>query len=241
MIMQNIDCIMNSKVLFKFDLKMSTMDRTVFPAEKVNIIKQYYLKNYPKANELFPNFNSQIDLSLEKETIEKFQSDKLILKDKDFENFLKPLPISAKPIELMKWIEIKEIVQKDLVLLQSLNLMDYSLILCVIDCSNEEDNNESSSFRSEESKGNDILNQFNQLIRDKTNHLYSPQENFIYVLGIIDIFQKYDIQKKSEKLIKDALKLTKGGKKIEDPSVKDSQAYAERFLSNLDTLFNILN
>ena len=236
--MHNIDCLSNDKILFKFDLKMSSFDRTVFPIEEVDIIKQFYITNNSKCIELFPKFKkANANLDQEKEIIERFKIDKMKLKDNDFENFVKPLPISSERTELNKWKEIKEIIKKDLDLLQRLNFMDYSLILCVIDCSNEESKDNKSSFVFYDSDKNDKSNNFYTLIRDKMNHLYSSSKNFIYVLGIIDFFQKYDIKKKSEKLIKKELKFAKESTVNEDLTVKDSKAYAERFFSNLDNLF----
>ena len=85
---------------------------------------------------------------------------------------------------------IKKSMESDIVFFKRLNLMDYSLLFIIIENPNNIDPD---------------YNQIVGLLEDPKykGHVYtSDNKNYIYIIGIIDYLQKYNLRKRLENFLK---------------------------------------
>lgn len=137
------------------------------------------------------------------------------LKDQDFlwmKKALKLVDFSKDAIE-----DILYTLEDDLTLLRNLNLMDYSLLLIILEFPKEE-----------EEDYQDIINVFGDS-RYCRKVFKSRKSKFIYCMGIIDYLQKFNLSKFLENKYKTLIY----GKQIKFVSAVDPTIYAERMIEFL--------
>ena len=135
-----------------------------------------------------------------------------VLKDLDFQWLTK---VERKLINFKKKDidEIKTIVNNDVIFYKRLRLMDYSLLFIIVDFPNKIDPD---------------YNQIVGLLDDPKyrGHVYkSEHEKYIYIIGIIDYLQKYNLKKKMEHCMKGII----NGKENNMISAVDPEYYGNRF------------
>lgn len=143
--------------------------------------------------------------------VQKWKRDQ-VLKDLDYQWVTK---VERKLINFKEEdiSEIRSNLINDINFYKSLNLMDYSLLFIIIDYPNNIDPD---------------YNQIIGLLDDPKykGHVYkSENENYIYIVGIIDYLQKYNFKKKMEHCMKGILY----GKEKNMVSAVEPIYYAERF------------
>jgi len=122
-------------------------------------------------------------------------------------------------------------LQKDALLLCSLNIMDYSLLLGVHFPGREGSSSSSSSASQSGVELTQFINAAESMTVDRLpgaqglGQLVSLDKNEIYFVGIIDVLQLYDRKKKSERFMK-VYVLQKDGQGL---SSMAPQPYAKRF------------
>jgi len=237
--MQNIDMIPNDSILFKFDLKMSKVDRNIIDKKDIEMIKNYLINTNKEIEEIFsfsPISRKQEDQILQK-VINEFFSRKLLLKDMDYYHFFSSLPLSMEGLN--RWEIIKEKIIVDVELLKSLNIMDYSLIITVAKL----DNLENAESYERQLSINSFIEDYSDDSNFKKFHnfLYSPSKNYIYLIGIIDVLQLYDIEKKTELFCKNFCYRISIKEKEDEFSVKETTDYANRFKEKLDSIFKLID
>ncbi len=239
--MQNIDPLPGDLVDFKYDLKMSTVNRQQLKVEEADVTRKYFLGTGPMYGEIVrtgPKSRSTKRLRMS----DRIKGNLSKLKDIDFVNIHGSLPIASGQAAVWEAAQAKMV--KDVRFLESINIMDYSLIITVARVRGEtrsfvgpleEEKRatpELSKLLVEEAKMPDV---FAELQRNG-NCLFSPSGNFAYVFGIIDILQEYDIEKKGEGGLKGVLAKFSGKSDI---SCQPPNAYADRFLSKLGGIFSV--
>lgn len=135
-----------------------------------------------------------------------------VLKDLDFQWLTK---VERKLINFKKKDidEIKTIVNNDVIFYKRLRLMDYSLLFIIVDFPNKIDPD---------------YNQIVGLLDDPKyrGHVYkSENEKYIYIIGIIDYLQKYNLKKKMEHCMKGII----NGKENNMISAVEPEYYGNRF------------
>ena len=135
-----------------------------------------------------------------------------VLKDLDFQWLTK---VERKLINFKKKDidEIKTIVNNDVIFYKRLRLMDYSLLFIIVDFPNKIDPD---------------YNQIVGLLDDPKyrGHVYkSEHEKYIYIIGIIDYLQKYNLKKKMEHCMKGII----NGKENNMISAVEPEYYGNRF------------
>ena len=109
--------------------------------------------------------------------------------------------------------EIKNILKNDIEFYKSLGLMDYSLLFIIIDFPNNIDPD---------------YKQIVDLLEDPKykGHVYkSENEQYIYIIGVIDYLQEYNFRKKMEHCLKGIIY----GKEKNMISAVEPQYYGTRF------------
>ena len=135
-----------------------------------------------------------------------------VLKDLDFQWLTK---VERKLINFKKKDidEIKTIVNNDVIFYKRLRLMDYSLLFIIVDFPNKIDPD---------------YNQIVGLLDDPKyrGHVYkSENEKYIYIIGIIDYLQEYNLKKKMEHCMKGII----NGKENNMISAVEPEYYGNRF------------
>lgn len=182
------------------------------------------------------------------------------LKDMDYFNIHSSLPVHIRQQDNL--FKIKEKLRKDVEFLQSIGVMDYSLIITVAkiptitrewrersfsDLEDQHTDTDNLSLPHNPNKSNQLSSHkvhsfHNQIIKQvlvaqhDRNILYSPSRRFAYVFGIIDVLQEYDVEKEFEGTCK-KLKAFLRRSKQTDYSVKKPKEYAKRFLEKMDKVF----
>ena len=242
--MQNIDPFPGDLVDFKYDLKMSTVSREQLKPDEVEIAKKHLLGMNPDYAEILKG-SDKLKIERSKGAKKVYMTEKIKgslskLKDIDFLNFHESLPIAAHQASVWETAQAKII--KDVHFLESVNIMDYSLIITVAHVKENPNNGGSpggSLKEDEKSMPGKIMEEeklpeeYARLQRNG-NCLFSPSGKFAYVFGIIDILQEYDIEKKGEGGLKGVIG-TFSGKT--DVSCQPPNIYAERFLGKLGGVF----
>ena len=93
-------------------------------------------------------------------------------------------------------------LKRDAEFLRRSGIMDYSLLLIILKMPGE-DRSASASARA--LKNYKYMEQLDALLSSYYAVLRSPSKNFIYILGVIDYLQQWDISKQGEKGIKEYL------------------------------------
>lgn len=109
-------------------------------------------------------------------------------------------------------MELDYVLQCDLAMLRDVNIMDYSLMLIVINFPSDKD----SDYQS-------IINVFGEQ-RNLNKIFKSRNEKYIYVLGLIDYLQKFNLSKFLENKYKSILY----GKEMINISAVDPILYGKR-------------
>jgi len=221
--MQNIDPLPSELVDFKYDLKMSTVKRELLKEKDVNIVKHHFLSKDPDYKELFHTSSRSLK-SIPK--MNKSIADCLLkLKDEDFIHLHGSLPIDASSAS--DWERMQGKITRDVNFLKGLNIMDYSLIITIARVSDTVSVKD--SLNEEKKISCDVQN-----LVQNGNCLLSPSGKFLYVFGIIDVLQEYDIGKKGEKGMKTFKAVFS---KEYDISCQAPDEYAKRFLDKLGSKF----
>eukprot|EP00826_Nyctotherus_ovalis_P004283 TRINITY_DN10915_c0_g1_i4.p1 TRINITY_DN10915_c0_g1~~TRINITY_DN10915_c0_g1_i4.p1 ORF type:complete len:446 (+),score=98.01 TRINITY_DN10915_c0_g1_i4:1213-2550(+) len=222
-IMQNIDPLPSELVDFKYDLKMSTVKRELLTQEEVEIVKQYFITKDPAYKELFhvSEPGDETDAEMDKQVAERLVK----LKDEDFSRLHRSLPIGETYAAV--WESAQGKITRDVLFLKGLGIMDYSLIITVARVSDIVPAKDSP--REERKISCDVTS----LVQNE-NCMLSPSGKFLYVFGIIDVLQEYDIEKKGEKGMKTLMAVFS---KKSDISCQPPDEYAARFLEKLGEKF----
>ena len=143
--------------------------------------------------------------------VQKWRRDQ-VLKDLDFQWLTK---VERKLINFKEddIKQIRETLYGDISFYKSLSLMDYSLLLIIIDFPNNIDPD---------------YKQILYLLEDPKyrGHVYkSENENYIYIIGIIDYLQEYNFKKKMEHCLKGIIY----GKEKNMVSAVEPEYYGKRF------------
>ena len=143
--------------------------------------------------------------------VQKWRRDQ-VLKDLDFQWLTK---VERKLINFKEddIKQIKKTLFEDISFYKSLSLMDYSLLLIIIDFPNNIDPD---------------YKQILYLLEDPKyrGHVYkSENENYIYIIGIIDYLQEYNFKKKMEHCLKGIIY----GKEKNMVSAVEPEYYGKRF------------
>lgn len=250
--MQNVDPLPSELIDFKYDLKMSTVNRQQLSDHEIEEIRKYFLSMNPAYNELLGSLNNEITskadspmrISKRWSVAEKARGSLQKLKDLDFIKLHRSLPIGASQANI--WECAKGKIIKDVKFLETLGIMDYSLIITVArikgnakrfsfeiptaDVSSSAIKKSPSLYEEEK-----IPSEFTEL-QQNGNCLFSPSGKYAYVFGLIDILQMYDIEKSMEKGWKNLMARFSG--KL-DISSQPPHTYAERFLSKLGGVFSV--
>jgi hypothetical protein len=237
LVMQNIDPIPGELLDFKYDLKMSTVSRQQLSNHEIEAARAYYLALGAGYDEILRadsgNKLERLRAIKRSHLSEGVRGNLSKLKDIDFLHFHQSLPIAATQASLWEMAQAK--ITKDVRFLESINIMDYSMILTVAHTKSGRGQEEAKARAAEgglveEEKMPEVL----QKLHRNGNCLFSPSGSFAYIFGIIDILQEYDIQKRSEERLKKAKALITGKSDI---SCQPPGAYADRFLSKLGSVF----
>ncbi len=250
LIMQNIDPLPSELVDFKYDLKMSTVNRQQLKDDEVEVVRKYYVGINQEYTEILGPVDTLLSPSskLEKNSssssggsrstrrfhmTEKIKEGLQKLKDIDFLNLHTTLPIA--PNQATVWEAAQAKITKDVRFLESINIMDYSLIITVAKV--RPTASSLIQFEKLSENGPEKLppTEFSMLQRNG-NCLFSPSGKFAYVFGIIDILQEYDIEKKGEGGLKGVLAKFSGKSDI---SCQPPNTYADRFLGKLGGVFAV--
>jgi len=106
-------------------------------------------------------------------------------------------------------------LQADVTFFQLHRIIDYSLLISVVDMTKLSPN----YLKTE--------------LLERNHHIFKccEQPNICYFIGIIDYFQLYNLQKKSERLLKKTLKCRA------DTSAQPPKPYASRFIAKMQEYF----
>jgi ribosomal protein S19 len=195
-VMENIFKINSKCIRRKYDLKGSTYKRKILRSTDLKKLKY---KLDVKKNWMCPK----------------------TLKDIDFNRIEHKISLTRERRD-----ELLATIEKDVRFLESVKMIDYSLIIAVI---NLEDLR-TEKFQAESSQ---IQKQINCLIE---KGIFVIDKNFEYgfIIGIIDFFQKYTFAKWFEKYYKIMINL----KYDLNTSSQPARVYAQRFLDYMETIFS---
>ena len=136
-----------------------------------------------------------------------------ILKDLDFHEIDKQLVLEEN--DQNEKFNLTTRIHSDVKFFRKNDIIDYSLILAVVDtrlCSHE------------------VLQE--ELASNKYHVMKSIDSNFIFVLGIIDYFQLYDLKKKFERSYKRVQKCDPGLETSSQPPSRYARRF-ERFIESI--------
>ncbi len=125
----------------------------------------------------------------------------------DFKNIHGWLPVCAD--DAGKKEDIVRQIKRDAEFLRRNGIMDYSLLLIIIKMPSA---TEQGLTQAKALKNYKYIEQLDTLLSNYYAVLRSPSKSFIYILGIIDYLQQWDIQKQGEKGIKEYLNPEERGK-----------------------------
>lgn len=194
-VMENIFCVNSEILLRKYDLKGSTHHRKVLHARDSRL--------------------SNLDLDLRSNL-----SERQTLKDLDFNRIEGKILMSTKQRK-----EFFNVIENDVLFLQSQKLIDYSLIVAVIRLQDVQDKIDDPEYEG-------LKEDINNMISRKTFYSDSTFE-FAYIVGVIDMFQKYTLKKFLEKHWKVLVNCRCGL----DTSSQPAHVYSKRFLRYIDSIF----
>ena len=231
--MQNIDPLPSDLIDFKYDLKMSTVNRQQLKDEEAETVKKYFTGINPDYMEILSTEHASPARGDKPRSTKRYHmTDKIKesfpkLKDIDFANLHGTLPIGIT--QASAWETAQAKIMKDVRFLESINIMDYSMIITVARL-------RKIFAAKDEYEEEDKLPEEIARLQRNGNCLFSPSGKFAYVFGIIDILQEYDIEKKGEGGLKGVLAKFSGKSDI---SCQPPNTYADRFLGKLGGVFTV--
>ena len=190
-----------SKIFGLFDFTFTGSDKSIklilmenlFTLKNESILRKYDMKGSKHSRQVMKNYK---ELTKDKR-VEK------IMKDLDFVQIDKQMDVHTHVYN-----ELMLNVQSDVEFFRSHAIIDYSIILAVVDVSL-------------------VGNEFIEAEVGVNPHILqsSTDDNVMYVFGIIDYFQLYDCQKSLERFFKKVMKCSPNL----DTSSQPPKYYAERF------------
>lgn len=137
------------------------------------------------------------------------------LKDMDFIQQEQTLKISPSKIN-----KLLNIIRNDVHFLYSHGLMDYSLLIIIID-------KEKVSLEISNSPKSDLQQYLINISHYSQVYQSTEAPNYLYIIGIIDYLQSYTHKKQMEKYFKNFMR---GSIRSVDTSSQDPEIYKNRFL-----------
>lgn len=211
------------------------------------------IKSNSKNNYARGSLNSGSNYDDENELVDQSTLKKLgLLKDEDFLRIHKSLFVNAD--SKMELEMMYTSLQKDAQFLTSLNIMDYSLFVVIVQAPNEDPYMRDSNWDQQDSESDEELDQegnSNSFTEKQANLtkaiatmiagnkyvLYSRKRNFIYFVGLIDYLQKYIRKKKLERLGKQLVAFNNLNEGDTDFSCQPPEQYFQRFMDKVTEVF----
>ena len=153
------------------------------------------------------------------------------LKDVDFKNIHGSLPVCRE--DAGKLEDVVRQIKRDAEFLRRNGIMDYSLLLIIVKMPSVGGEGAGDKSQAKVLKNYKYIEQLDTLLSNYYAVLRSPSKSFIYILGIIDYLQQWDIQKQGEKGIKEYLNPEERGKYSAIPP----REYCARFQRGIQTIF----